>query len=213
MVFGTMYCIRGAALKQLGITRFDDLLAHMDALADAGRKAGVDGEAVQFVSLIRQRLVRIHSYLRDLPPEDLGQEPIPSKTVTSTDDFMDKFGDIAEAARGAGLSTTITHYLHTARLRLRFTLRGSGGRRIVSRDEKSGAAELHGPDGLESVEVVDSSAYGVGVLSDHSVPEDTIVYLTTHEEGRTRRYDCLVVYCEPHRFKFHLGLEIFAIRQ
>ena len=30
----------------------------------------------------------------------------------------------------------------TARLRLRFTLRGRGGRRVVSRDERTGKARL-----------------------------------------------------------------------
>jgi hypothetical protein len=200
-------------LKQLGITRFDELIAHIDALADAGRKAGVDGDAVEFVTLIRQRLVRIHNYLEDLPPEHAPQETIPAKAVSDTDDLMEKFGEVTEAARGAGLSATITHYLHTARLRMRFNLRGSGSRRIVSRDEKTGSAELQGPEGTETVEVVDSSAYGVGVLAERGVPTNTVVHLTTQEEGRTRRYDCLVVYCEPHRFKYHVGLEIFAIRQ
>jgi len=200
-------------LKQLGITRFDELVAHIDALADAGRKAGVDSEAVKFVALIRQRLVRIHNYLEGLPPDHSPQEPIPAKAVADTDDLMEQFGDVTEAARGAGLSATITHYLHTARLRMRFNLRGSGSRRIVSRDEKTGSAELLGPEGTETVEVVDSSAYGVGILSEHGVPTNTVVHLTTQEEGRTRRYDCLVVYCEPHRFKYHVGLEIFAIRQ
>ena len=200
-------------MKQLGITRFDELVAHIDGLADAGRKAGVDGQAVQFVDLIRQRLVRIHNYLTDQPAGAEPQAAIPAKAVRDTDDFMEQFGEIAEAARGAGLSTTITHYLHTARLRIRFTLRGSGGRRIVSRDEKTGAAELSGPDGTLTVEVVDSSAYGVGVLAEQGIPTNTVVHLTTHEAERTRRYDCLVVYSEPHRFKYHLGLEIFAIRQ
>jgi hypothetical protein len=200
-------------LKQLGITRFDELVAHIDGLADAGRKAGVDGQAVEFVHLIRQRLVRIQNYLEGRPPATEPQGEIPAKAVADTDDFMNQFGEIAEAARGAGLSATITHYLHTARLRIRFTLRGSGGRRIVSRDEKSGSAELSHPEGTLQVEVVDSSAYGVGVLAEEGIPTNTVVHLTTFEEERTRRYDCLVVYSEPHRFKYHLGLEIFAIRQ
>jgi hypothetical protein len=200
-------------LETLGITRFEDLVAHMDGLTDAARRTYVDREAVDFVATIRRRLVRINNHLTEQPADAEPEVQPRQKTVQDTDDLIDQFGQLTEAARGAGLPATLTHYLHTARLRLRFTLRGQGGRRIVSRDERTGAAHMRWAKGEMAVEVVDSSAYGLGVVTKNPMAEDTVVEITTEEEGRRRRYECLVVYCEQQRFQYHLGLEIFAIRQ
>jgi len=200
-------------LETLGITRFEDLVAHLDGLVNAARRTYVDREAVDFVATIRRRLVRIHNYVDNRPYDAEPDTPPRDKAVRDTDDLIEQFGQLTEAARGAGLPATITHYLHTARLRLRFTLRGQGGRRIVSRDERTGEAQLRWAHGQMAVEVVDSSAYGMGVVTTNPLSEDTVVEITTEEEGRRRRYECLVVYCEQQRFQYHVGLEIFAIKQ
>jgi len=199
-------------LETLGIIRFEDLVAHLDGLINAARRGYVDSEAVDFIASIRSRLVRIHNYLTDLSADTEPDAPPKDKVVQDTDDLIEQFGQLTEAVRGAGLPTSLSHYLHTARLRLRFSLRGQGGRRMVSRDERTGTALLRSDQGEMEVEIVDSSAYGLGAESKNPLPEDSVVEITTEEEGRRRRYECLVVHCEQQRFKYHLGLEIFAIR-
>jgi hypothetical protein len=200
-------------LQTLGITRFEDLVAHLDGLTNAARRTYVEREAVDFVATIRQRLVRINNHLAG-HPFDAEPEVTPrDKTVRDTDDLIGQFGELTEAARGAGLPSTLTHYLHTARLRLRFTLRGQGGRRIVSRDERTGEAQLRWAQGQMEVEVVDSSAYGLGVVAKNPLAENTVVEVITEEDGRRRRYECLVVYSEQQRFQHQIGLEIFNIKQ
>lgn len=203
-------------MDTLGITRFEDLIAHLDGLIKTARINGVESEAINFVATIRTRLVRIHNHLTDQPTNTEPSVASKPKTVTDTDDLISQFGDIAEAARGAGLPPTITHYFHTARLRLRFTLRGQGrrqdSRRIVSREASGGTARMRWEGGETEVEVVDSSAYGLGAMADSRLAENTVVEISREEEGRQRRYDCLVVTAQPHRFQYYLGLEIFQIK-
>ncbi|MEF8792867.1 hypothetical protein [Thiohalorhabdus sp.] len=200
-------------METLGITRFEDLVAHLDGLTDAAWGASLDSEAVAFVAAVRRRLVRIHNYLTDRP-HDTEPETVPrEKAITDLGDLIEQFGQISEAARGAGLSTTVTHYLHTARLRLRFTLSGQGGRRIINRNERTGEAHLRWDQGQMTAEVVDSSASGFGVVSKNPVPEDAVVEVTTEEEGSRRCYGCVVVFCEQQPFDYHIGLEIFAYKQ
>lgn len=202
-------------MDTLGITRFEDLIAHLDGLVKATRVIGVESEAIDFVATIRTRLVRIHNHLSDQPTDTEPSVSPKPKTVTDVDDMIHQFGEIAEAARGAGLSPTLSHYLHTARLRLRFTLRGQSrqdSRRIVSREESSGTAYMRWEGGETEVEVVDSSAYGLGVVADARLAENAVVEISREEEGRQRRYDCLVVNDQPHRFQYYLGLEIFQIK-
>ncbi|MFA9459564.1 hypothetical protein [Thiohalorhabdus methylotrophus] len=198
-------------MTTLGITRFEDLISHMDGLADSARRSHVDAETVDFLVTIRHRLVRIHNHLTGQPAEAEPGTHAQSKSVTDTEDLLNQFGMLTDAARGAGLPSALTHYLHTARLRMRFSLRGQAGRRIVNRDEKTGTAELEWPGGRETVEVVDSSAYGAGVIGRNPIAVSTVARLTTQEEARRRRYECLVVYCEQNRFEYHIGLEVFAI--
>jgi len=200
-------------LETLGITSFEDLVAHLDGLINAARRTYVEREAVDFVASLRRRLVRIHNHLSDQPFDAQPNVRPTDKTVQDTDDFIQQFGKLTEACRGAGLPTPLAHYLHTARLRLRFTLRGDSGHRIVSRDEHNGPAQLSWAQGKGQVEVVNSSAYGFGVKAKSPVPEDTVVEVITEEEGRRRRYECLVVYCTQEGMQYHLGLEIFAVKQ
>jgi len=197
-------------LETLGITRFEDLVAHLDGVIEAARSAPVDSEALAFVVAVRRRLVRIHNHITDQPHNTEPETAPQAKTISDSRDLIDKFGELSEAARGAGLSATLTHYLHTARMRLRFIVGGQGGRRIINRDERTGEAKLRWSQGEMTVEVVDSSAYGMGVISKNPLPEDAVVEVTTDEEGSRRCYQCLVVFCEQQRFHYHIGLEIFA---
>lgn len=197
-------------MSTLGITNFEDLIAHLDGLVAAAQQAELDPEGVAFLATIRHRLVRIHNHLTGAPAEaEPGGQPA-EKTLAGSDDLIEQFDRLTEAARGAGLSPTLFQYLHTAHLRLRFALRSKGNRRVVSRDERTGSARMAWSDGETEVEVVESSAYGLGVLSEVPLAEDAVVEVTTQEEGRTRRYDCLVIHCEKQSVRYHVGLEIFA---
>lgn len=194
------------------ITSFEELDGHLDGLVQAARQAPVDPQIVDFLATVRQRLQRIHSYLTDTPPDTKPPSTPPAKTVSDTDDCLEQFGELTEQARGGGLPSVITNYLHTARLRVRFCIGVDGGRRIVKREGRSGTAELQWDHSREEVEVVDGSAYGVGVIGRRPLAPDTVVQLTTEgQEGNRQRYDCLVVYCRGDRSRYQIGLEIFAI--
>ncbi|KPV41546.1 hypothetical protein AN478_03000 [Thiohalorhabdus denitrificans] len=198
-------------MNTLGITRFEDLIGHMDGLAEAGREAGVEAEAVDFLEKIRQRLVRIYNHLSGLDADTEPEVEPTAKSVKDTDDFLDQFGALTDAARGAGLPSAVAHYLHTSRLRMRFSLRGQQeGRRIANRDDQPREAGLEWHGGSETVKVVDSSAYGAGVIARNPVGVHAVAHLTIQGEGGRRRHECLVVYCEPQDAHYHIGLEIFA---
>lgn len=200
-------------METLGITRFEDLIAHLDGLVDAGRRELVDGEAIEFVTRFRSRLVRIDNHLAGRAPDhDPGVQPR-SKTVKDTTDFIGQFDRLTDAARGAGLHPTLTHYFHTGRLRLRFALHGEGSRRLINRDEEEATAYLRWNGGQTTTEVVDRSAYGIGVRSRTRLAENTVVDVTLEGQGRRRRWEGLVIHCQPEGGQYLLGLEIFAIKQ
>lgn len=62
-------------------------------------------------------------------------------------------------------------------------------------------------------DVVDLSAYGLGVRTNESLDENTVVAATLEEKGRRRRYEALVVHSRPDGGRYLLGLGIFAIKQ
>lgn len=200
-------------METLGITRFEDLIGHLDGLTVAGRRSHVDKEAVAFVAQFRARLVRIHNYLNDKPAhEDPSARPH-NKTVQDTSDFIEQFDALTDSARGAGLHPTLTHYLHTGRLRLRFALQGQGQRRLISRNPGEAVARIRWEGGETTGDLVDLSAYGLGVRTTESLDENTVVEAILEEEGRRRRYEALVVHRRPNEEGYFLGLEIFAIKQ
>lgn len=202
-------------METLGIVSFEDLIAHLDGLVEAAREAEVGSEATHFVATIRTRLVRIRNFLEGAAPKAEPEVTPKAKTVTSTEDLISQFVGLTEAARSADLGPTFTRYLHTARLRLHFLLSsrsGKNNRRLVHREQSSGTARMRWPKGEMEVEVVDRSAYGMGVMARELRPENTVVEIIWEEEGHRRRYYCLVVNGEPHRFQYYLNLETFLIK-
>lgn len=128
-------------METLGVTRFEALIGHLDGLTVAGRRSHVDKDVAAFATQFRARLVRIHNYLHGKPAHEEPNAQPRNKTVQDSSDFIEEFDALTDSARGAGLHPTLTHYLHTGRLRLRFALQGHGQRRAISRNP--GEAVVH----------------------------------------------------------------------
>jgi len=194
------------------IQDFKDLLARIDGLLEASRKAGVDPRMIRQLTATRLRVVRIQAHITG---ESNPGYPTPGPKPVSVhdgDEMLATFGELVDATKGCGFSTTLTHYLHNARLRLTFCLRGKE-LRLASRrlPEPGRTARLEWPGGSGEGTLLDTSAFGVGLETDTPVEADTVVQLTIEEPGgKSRTYECMVVHCQPMDSGYHLGLEIFT---
>ncbi|MFA9459562.1 PilZ domain-containing protein [Thiohalorhabdus sp. Cl-TMA] len=196
------------------IQDFKDLLARIDGLVNAAWAARVDPLLARQLAAVRQRLVRIQAHLTgEANPAFPAPEPS-HQSVQDSEDLVTRFSALVDASKGSGLSSTLTHYLHNARLRLTFFLRGAE-HRLASRQlpEPGRSVQLEWPDGAAEGTLLDTSAFGIGIETDTPLEPDGVIRVTVADpDGASRTYECVVVHCRPLDSGYHLGLEIFTTK-
>jgi hypothetical protein len=203
-----------AAVETRGIEGFADIVAHLDGLIEAAWTSGVDPRLPRQAASIRHRILLIQGYLTGDPSPGTPRPTPRATSVRDNDDFLRQFGAIVDGARAAALSSTLTHYMHNARQRLTY---GWGGRenRLASRRSPTPGARAHlrCKDQDIPADIADTSAFGLGLVSDSSVePNQVVEAVITDPSGKSRTYLCLAIHCNPHGDRFFLGLEIFTTR-
>jgi len=193
---------------------FPDVLAHLDGLIEAAWTADVDPRLPRQAASIRHRILQIQGYLTGDPSPGTPRPAPRATSVRNDDDFMRQFGAIVDGARAAALSSTLTHYLHNARQRLTYGW-GSKENRLASRRPPAPGASAHlrGKDQDIPADIADTSAFGLGLVSDTPVePNQVVEAVITEPSGKSRTYLCLAIHCNAHGDRFFLGLEIFTTR-
>ncbi|MFP4560078.1 MAG: PilZ domain-containing protein [Thiohalorhabdus sp.] len=194
------------------IQDFRDLLSRMDGLVNAAWNAEIDPRMCRQLAAVRQRAVRIQGHLTgEANPGFPAPTPKPA-ALGDGEELVERFNALVEAARASDLSTTLTHYLHNAGLRLTFLARGNQ-QRLASRQvpDPGRTAYLQQDDTSTHATLVDTSPFGLGVETDTALTPDSVVRVVVVEpDGRSRTYECLVAHCRPLDSGYHLGLEIFT---
>lgn len=201
-------------METLGIEGFADVLAHLDGLIEAAWTAGMDPRLPRHAATIRHRLLQIQGYLTGDPSPGTPRPQPRSTMVRGKDDFLRQFGAIVDGSRQAELSSTLTHYLHNARQRLTYGW-DSTEHRLASRwpPTPGTTAYLRYKDQELPTEIADTSAFGLGLISDTPVePNQVVEAVLTEPSGRSRTYLCLTIHCNAHGALYYLGLEIFTTK-
>ncbi len=196
------------------IGSFDELLAHLDGLSEAAWSAEVDPRLARQLAAIRHRLVRIQAYMTGESSPGFPPPTPRRKTVQDAKDVADQFGGLADAARVSGLSSTLTHYLHNARMRFTYAQRGQEYR-LANREapEENRTGWLAWDGRKEEVTVLDTSAFGVSLRCSNPPEPDQIVELHLSDPGgRNRTFLCLVIHHKPDGKDHRVGLEIFTTK-
>lgn len=198
-------------MDQAQIRDFDQLLAHLEGLAEAAAAGGAESRMAEHLWNLSRRIRAIHDHLQpdQIPERDPEPEPIPPKDSAGT---LDTLHGLLDAAEEAGIHPTLTDFLRNAGHRLDNIQRGVPDYRLAPRHPEEGEARLEHGGSSYTVWVAESSSFGLGVEIDTPLAPDQVARLVVTEAFGATTYECLTTHARPKGDIYHLGLEIFAVR-
>lgn len=189
------------------------LLAELEDLARAGRRAGAPKEAITLLERTRERIRYLMGDSRELPASGGAPEtgPIASRELPGA------LGDLIVRAGTAGAPAWVTNLLSTAHLRLANEVGIShaigADRRLAPRFSEDQAARLTRAGGERiGVLVVDRSPLGLGLLGEQPLDPHELIRLTLPGTVAGGTHNGEVVFCLARGDElFHIGVELLAM--
>ena len=186
------------------------LVAELKVLVLEARRIGLDPEIVAQLDMVARQAEGFLREYADLEGYDAAPE---RQSVQDFGELQDRLSDLNTLARGVGVPGEMTDYLRTTQLRLaQIHHRPEQEKRLSARfrEEVPGTLYPYGSAEGASVEVVDRSAMGFGILTSFPMAVGDVVRLEIHWEEEPEIYICGIIHSEPLDDGYRLGLDMFS---
>lgn len=186
------------------------LVAELKVLVLEARRIGLAPEIVAQLDMVARQIEGFLREYGDLEGYDAAPERQP---IQDFGELQDRLSDLNMLARQAGVPGEMTDYLRTTQLRLaQIHHRPEEEKRLSARfrEEAPGTLYPYGGDEGTSVQVVDRSAMGFGVLTSLPLDVGDVVRLEIHWEEDPEIYICGVIHAERVESGYRLGLDMFS---